>query len=103
MNICTIFNINQSILGWILGRKFGQIFTYKYLQQDVFYLFWRWMKQFSISNDHTKGKRINFYFIHLIFFFSLCFNFNSSLTPKRLFCVAFVYVYIVINFYDIYH
>jgi len=33
----------------------------------------------------------------------LCFNFNSSLTPKKLFWMAFVYVYIVINFYEIYH
>ncbi len=33
----------------------------------------------------------------------LCFNFNSSFTPKKLFWMAFVYVYIVINFYEIYH
>jgi len=37
------------------------------------------------------------------FLFSLCFNFDSSLIPKRLFCMAFVYVYIVINFDDIYY
>ncbi len=54
----------------------------------------------EVTTLKVKNKLL---FHSLIFLFSLCFNFNSSLTPRKLFCMAFVYVYIVINFYDIYH
>jgi hypothetical protein len=49
----------------------------------------------------VREKKLLFHSFN--FFFSFYFNFNSSLIPKRLFCMAFVCVYIVINFYEIYH